>query len=814
MFSIIDSPERDAALRAGLLLALSLGAGEALAVQERAEFDAELLRQRGIDPRLADYFSAAPRFSPGVHQVKLVVNGRGRGSVNARFDDNGELCIDAALLQAGGLKSPESDGALACASFTRRFALTQVHLRPEVGEVELVVPDEALREAPRDLSGFSSGGVAGVFNYELLGISSQSAHGSNRSTSARLEAGFNAGDWIVRSNQLYTDSNGVAQMQHIDAYAQRTFAGLGAVVQVGEIQLRNPVLSGAQITGVQVMDEQGLRTPGELAQVQGIAQGPARVEVRQGNNLIYTTVVPGGPFLLRDVPRVSQRSALDVTVIEADGNTHGFTVSAAEAGIETPSSGYVVGVGQLRNLADAPQDTVVSAGWTGSLGRQSSLSTGAMLSNNYTSSGASLGHQPWVGAQVRADLVATRSAAERVSGVQTRLSASQDLGQGWSINGALTEQSQGYRELLDSAYRTGDERANLRPQRQWNGGLSWSDTGLGSFSAAYSQSSQFDGSSSSRLSAAWSKAFKHASVTLTAERDLTPRTSWEDERRVGGGGTALYASVSVPLGGRKRLRTSYSDSNERQRISTSFSDAPSDALSYRVSADRNLTTGRDGFSTGVSMVPRYAQLDLGYSGDGEDLHSVNGGLRGGLVVQGDGVTPSAYPVGDTFAVVKVGEAAGVRVQTPSGPVWTDGQGRAVVPRLSAYRRDVIEVLPSSLPRNMDLDEGVQQVRAGRGAVERLDFGVTVTRRVLLQATGASGEPLPAGASVVNEQDEVLGLVGDDATVFIANAVDIGRLYVSSPLLPRCQLQFDLPAKVTTDGLYETVPAICRAAATR
>lgn len=813
MFLAAGKPDRHAAWRAGFVLALSLGGGVALAAPERAEFDVELLRQRGIDPRLADYFSASSRFSPGAHQVKLLVNGRARGSYNARFDDNGELCIDAGLLEAGGLQSPESSEALACSAFTQRFPLTQVLVRPELGEVELVVPNEALRVAPRDLSGFSSGGVAGIFNYELLGISSQSSLGSNRSTSARLEAGFNAGDWIVRSNQLYTDNNGVARMQHIDAYAQRTFAGLGAVVQAGEILLRNPVLSGAQITGVQVANEQGLHSGGEQAQVQGVAQGPARVEVRQSNNLIYTTVVPAGPFLLRDVPRVSQRSAMDVTVIEADGSTHGFTVSAAEAGIETPSSGYVLGAGQLRNLGTGPQDTVASAGWTGGLGREASLSVGALLSEKYNSAGASIGHQPWAGGQVRADLVATRSVDEKVNGVQTRLSASQSLGQRWSVNGAVTEQSQGYRELLDTTYRSGDESTDSRPRRQWSGGLNWSDPGLGTFSANYSQSLPFEGTSSSRLSASWSKAFKHASVTVNAERDLSPRTGLEDERMVHGG-TAWYASVSVPLGGRKRLRTSYSDSNQRQRISSSFSDAPSDDLSYRVSADRNLTTGRDGFSTSVSMVPRYAQVDLGYSGDGDDLHTVNGGLRGGLVVHGSGVTPSAYPVGDTFAVVKVGDAAGVKVQTPSGPVWTDWQGQAVVPRLNAYNRNVIEVEPGSLPRSMDLDEGVAQVRAGRGAVERLDFGVRVTRRVLLTTRTASGGSLPPGATVEDQDGFFVGVVDPDGTVFIANAVDVRQLYVSSPELPRCQLQFTLPEKADSEAYYETVPAVCREDAAR
>jgi hypothetical protein len=43
------------------------------------------------------------------------------------------------------------------------------------------------------------------------------------------------------------------------AYAQRTFASHETVLQAGQVNLYNPVLAGAQITGVQLMTEQALQ---------------------------------------------------------------------------------------------------------------------------------------------------------------------------------------------------------------------------------------------------------------------------------------------------------------------------------------------------------------------------------------------------------------------------------------------------------------------------------------------------------------------------------------------------------------------------
>jgi outer membrane usher protein FimD/PapC len=174
------------------------------------------------------------------------------------------------------------------------------------------------------------------------------------------------------------------------------------------------------------------------------------------------------------------------------------------------------------------------------------------------------------------------------------------------------------------------------------------------------------------------------------------------------------------------------------------------------------------------------------------------------------LTLSPYPVRDTFALLSVGEMDAIRVSTPSGPVWTDSQGQAVVPQVAAYGRSAVEIDTRSLPRNIDINNGMAVISAGRGAVDRVEFGVTMTRRALLKVTTSHGAPVPRGATVSTEDGEFVTLVQDGGQVFLPNVLDLRPLWITAPGLERCRLDFELPATADAEAYYETAAAQCRA----
>jgi len=798
----VPDPFASPALALVLLLCALIPAKVCAEDSSSSGFDAQTLQQRGIDPQLASLLLAAPRYAAGQHTVSLRVNGQRRGRLAVNFDQQGNLCFDRALLDAANLVPPgKTEG---CHDFLARYPQTLVEPDPATLTVSLVVPTDALRPVRQDISGYETGGFAGLLNYDLSGFYNRFGDDASRFGSANTEVGFNAGDWIVRSRQVQTWQDGLSRSTHLQAYAQRTFASHQAVLQAGQINLYNPVLSGAQITGVQVLTEHALQEQGQGALIQGIANSPAQVEVRQNGALIHSTVVPAGPFALTDVRRLNTRSDVEVTVKESVGGERRFTVPAAMLGLGLPAPGYSVAAGRVRNVGDAEGEDpwVISGGWTGALHPQLTLGTGVLAASQYRSVGASLGWLPWLDSQIQLSTqVSNSQAREKVSGVQTDLSWSQRLGEQWSISAANSWRSIGYRELEESTYTRDDSNRDSRYRDQQSLNLGWSHPQLGAFSAGVSRSANFAGDSSSRALASWGTSIGAVSLSASAEWQMGGRQQQDN---------AVYLNISVPLGESRRLRSWVRNSGGENRTGLGITEQIDDQLSYRVSAEHDSSDHQVETTLGISALPRYSQLDVSYSRSDAERSSYQGGARGGVVLHGDGVTFSPYPVRDTFALVSVGDMSGIKLTTPSGPVWTDWQGQAVVPQVAAYGRSPVEVQTRSLPRNADINNGLAMVSAGRGAVERVKFGVGLTRRLLLTVSTDQGAPLPAGASVSSANGEFITLVQDGSQVFLPNVLGQSTLWITTPQGRRCQLRYSLPEKADPSVYFETAPARCHA----
>ena len=770
-----------------------------------ASFDEDTLLQRGIDPALATLLMHAPRFTAGRHPITLTVNGQRQGRVDVAFNEDGALCFDRGLLDAANLNVPADlldDGR--CHDFLGTSPQTIIEPDPANLALSLIVPTDSIRPTARDFSGYQTGGFAGLINYDVTGLHSRYGDQSSRYASANTELGFNAGDWIVRSRQVQTWQDDVSRTTHIAAYAQRTFASQEMVLQAGQINLYNPVLAGAQITGVQVLNEQALQVESQGAVIEGIANSQAQVEVRQNGSLIHSTVVPAGPFALDNVRRLNTRSDVEVTIKEADGSERRFTVPAAMLGIGLPAPGYSLAAGRVRSVSgtEGSDPWVISGGWSGALTPQLLLSSGLTGAANYSAAGASIGLLPSASTQVQAALTGANASGRKASkGLQADLSLSHRLNDQWALNAGTSYRTLGYRELEDAVFEGTNDNHKSRYRDQQSAALSWSHAWLGAFSSGLSRSSSFDGQSSSRAIASWGTSIAGVSVSATAEWQVSGANRNDD---------SVYLNLSFPLGGNRQARSWVRSSDGEYRSGVGLSERVNDQFGYRVGVEHDTRDKQVQTTAGVSLLPRYTQLDFNYTRSDADRSSYQASARGAAVLHGGGVTLSPYPVSDTFALLSVGDMGAIKVSTPSGPVWTDWQGQAVIPQVAAYGRSAVEVDTKTLPRNADINNGLAVISAGRGAVDNVEFGITLTRRALLKATTANGAPLPRGASVSTEDGEFVTLVQDGGLVFVPNALDRRALWISAPGMERCALSFELPADADTDAYYETAPAKCRA----
>ncbi|MCU0090001.1 fimbria/pilus outer membrane usher protein [Pseudomonas koreensis] len=800
---------------AGAALIIVLGtapvarSAEGLSVQ----FNPDVLKSRGLDPRLAEYFSQAPRFREGVQAVALSVNGVPKGRVQVTFNAEGELCFTPSLPERGGFRAAdhvESTGDSGCELFARYFPGAVVQADPSQEHISLLLPTDALVPDRPARRSFLNGGTAGLFNYDALLLGSRFAGQSSQFRNLNAELGLNAADWSFRSRQVYSEFAGENRLEHLYAYASHTSERYQANLQLGQLNMVSPLFSGEAFNGFQVQPELALMAlddDSSGARVEGIAYSAARIEVTQSGALIYTTVVPSGPFTLVGLPLLSQSVDLEVTVHEEDGQQRRFIVPATQlrGGMTGRAAGYGLAVGQVRRYAgderDAPSFAAASKDWR--LGSRGQVTAGAMFGTVYESLGwamqGGIGDRLILGGRQ----VISRAQDQAVSGTQLQWTASGRLSERLSTSVALTQQTQGFRTLSDTTWDSRNDRPFQRVRNQLTANLSTSSPVYGGFSASYSRFSMFDGTATSRVALAWSQSIRRANVTLTVERDVAGAS---DDAR----GTAAYLSVSLPLGARQTLRGYVrNDDVSGTRSGLRFNEQLSDTLAYSIGAERP-DDGSAGFNGRVNLLPRYSQLDMGYSRSDADSQNYDIGLRGGALVHGGGVTLSPYPLRETFALLKAGDSAGVRLNTPRGPVWTDHSGHAVAASLPAYSKGRVELDTASLGRNVDVHNAFQEVEAGRGAFAHLAFDMVTARRVLLQARTADNVLLRKGGAVFDAQGQYITNVLEAGTIFLPDVRPDTSLHVVLPDGSRCRLVYSLGEPPDTQSLYETAQATCHA----
>ena len=108
----------------------------------RAVFDTDALKNNGLDPAIADYYSLAPRFTPGYHNVTVNINGKQRNIMPVKFDEEGTPCIDKAFLENAGLIKQTKRGA--CPKIYQYWSGSTIQTSPDIDEISVVVPPEAL----------------------------------------------------------------------------------------------------------------------------------------------------------------------------------------------------------------------------------------------------------------------------------------------------------------------------------------------------------------------------------------------------------------------------------------------------------------------------------------------------------------------------------------------------------------------------------------------------------------------------------------------------------------------------------------------
>ena len=725
---------------------------------------------------------------------------------------------------------------------------------------------------------WDAGVPAGLLNYNFNSFHSSSQGVSQTSSYLGVNTGVNIGLWHLREQGTMTwtsassNSPSRSHWQNIQTYLQRDLPSLRSVLTVGDSYTDGTVFDSYGIRGVQLATDDRMlpqSMQGYAPMIRGIANTNALVSVRQNGVQIYQTTVAPGPFVINDLYPTGFGGNLDVTVTEADGHSTAFVVPyASVAQLLRPGiTRYDISVGQLRVASIKDQPGVVQAtvqrgfnnlltGYAGIVGSQGygAALIGAAIDTHYgalaldvTQAQAHIpGYSTQSGQSVRityskvipstqttfsvaayrystggylslTDAEQARDYASRgLDAFGTTLTPTVNTIDGVPVSSVLTPQQQA--ALNGSPFNVGSLLTVTGVQRQRsNFTLSMSQPLGENGGSIYANASVRDywnrSSTDTQFQLGYSNHIHRLSYNISANRSVDATGRYDNQ---------FFVNFTLPLGSTAHsptmtLNLSHDDQTGSQEQAM---------LSGTLGADNQFNYGAtashaSGGETG-SGSSNAGSLSAGYRspfavfsatyGKGSGYSQASLGVSGSVVAHPGGIT-FGQPISDTVGIVYVPGAAGARVNS-SGGVKIDRFGYAIVPYLTPYALNSVQVDPKGLPMDVQLDSTSAQVAPYAGAVVMMKFKTQNGRTVLIRSQLDNGDALPFGSEVFNEKNVVLGVVGQAGQILVRGVDPTGKLSVrwhdDDGEAQSCSFYYELPppSKDKSAKALQQITATC------
>ncbi|MEG0536067.1 fimbria/pilus outer membrane usher protein [Hafnia sp.] len=794
-------------------------------------------------------FNADNNTPAGKYSVDIYLNGRfiQRDSVdfvNNSAQKESEPCLsrefyvqsgvnESALPQGDELaksqcKSPET--LLKGAS----WSFDQPRLR-----LDLYIPQALLTRSPRDavpVESWDAGESLMFLNYSTNYYQSRYRSGSGGTSQygfLGLKSGINLGLWQLRQQSSATYSQSPSrsryQWQSLQTYMQRPIAALDSNLMIGQSYSGGSLFGSMAYNGVKLETDQRMwpqSRRGYAPEIRGTAQTNARVVVSQNGRTIYETNVPQGPFVIDDLSSTHYEGDLKVEIIEADGRSSTFTVpfSAVPDSMRPGVSRYNAVVGRARDYGDTQNlfgdftyERGISNSFTGNLGLRIADDYQAILAGGVWSHwlGAFGLNTTWSHAQIDDN--------QSQSGWRVQASYSRTFDY-TGTNVALAGyrySTEGYRELSDvlgerASKKHGSNNVfksdTLNQRNQFTAMINQS---LGDYGSLYLSGSVMDyydnQSRNTQLQVGYSNSWKNISYNLAISRqqsvyrnqiDMDGSEQGRSRSYLGNTENLITLTFSIPLsfGGRDNyISTSLSHADSSGNSGqTSVSGMLDDAgtLNYSVYAGYQQNRESQAGSTknwGANLQKNsaFGTLNGSYSASSDYTQWGVGG-RGAAVIHRGGITLGPY-LSETFGLVEAKGAKGALVKNGQG-ARIDSNGYAIVPSLTPYRYNTISLDPKGINKHTELKSTQSRVIPYAGAAVKASFDTLSGYGVLIKAKINGTEALPMGASVLDDQNNVVGMSGQASLIYARVRERQGILTVKWGDSPQemCRVSYVLP----------------------
>lgn len=818
----------------------------------------------------------------GVYQVDIYVNNKLIVSRNLRFidaDGNGDpLTKNADIETRNSSNIKDETGLIACLTF-QDLEEYGVNLKSftEIGKIsddecispgkyipdaftsfdfqkmrlDISIPQAAMHNRARDYISpekWDEGINAALLNYSFNGNTTFGRYGENSSHYLNLNGGVNVGSWRLRDyrtwNQYKSRYSSYSKWQHVKTYAERAIVPMRSELTLGDSTTNGDVFDSFGFRGVQMETDESMfpdSLRGFAPVIRGVATTNAKISIQQNGYSVYQTFVSPGAFVINDLYPVYSSGDLEVTVTEADGSTHIFTVPYSSLPVFQREGNlkYALTAGRYQsgsdsyNSPDFAQGTLI---W--GLPNNITVYGGVQYSQNYQSgvmgSGLNLGYLGALSADVtRAD--STLADGSRHQGQSLRFLYARSLN---SLG--TTFQLTGYR-YSTQGFHTLEETA-LKGMTGWRYDIDTTDAEGKAIKQPNTDYYNLYNSRRAKIQASISQRVGDiGSAYLTSVRqtywnrngaadslnagfnsslgNVSYSLSWSYSREAGqkSADKSLYLSLSVPLNAlisgesNRTLHPMFATYTAGQnthgatthQAGVSGTALEGNTLGWNVSQGYSRSSANSGsLSTNYRGANGSANAGYSYS---NNYKQVSYGAGGGALLHKDGLT-LGQELGETGVLIAVPGVSGVKVENESG-VRTDWRGYAIKPYATVYRENRVALNTASLDDYTDIEDAVSRVVPTRGAIVRANFKGHSGSRVLMTLM-KNGKPLPFGTMVT--AGERTSIVGDDGLVYLSGMPESGTITAvwGEGDGGRCSAHWKLPDNALSQAVMR-VNGICQ-----
>nr|WP_310641015.1 fimbria/pilus outer membrane usher protein [Burkholderia cenocepacia] len=795
------------------------------ATSRKVSFDSSMLWGDSVKQLDTSRLERAGSALPGVYTLDVYLNDALVTRERIAFRETGATrkvmpCLTGELLSRLRIKLPsESIQPNQCVDL--ELEIPDARVSYDAGELrlDLSVPQASLMGSPRgyvDPSLWDNGVPAAYANYDFNTFHYSGAGGSSTSNSLNVNAGANAGPWRFRY-QGYGQANSspnTHSWQTSSAYLQRDIPGTIARARVGKANTNGQYFDSVGLLGASVMTDDRMLPDsqrGYAPVIQGIAESNARVTVRQAGNVVYETTVAPGPFRIDDLYSTGYSGNLDVTITEADGRKKTMIVpySYAPNALRAGATRYNVDVGQVsdNNLGGGTKPFLAQATIQHGFNNVVSAYGGVAATGFYVAGLSGIALNTAIGA-FSADVTYANTKLRdgpSMSGASYRIQYSnfvQATGTSFSI-GAYRYSTSGYFSLRDAIAAQDRSIGSANLYRQRSQAQLTINQDLQRYGQVYATASATNfwnrPGTDTQYQIGYSKSLARVTLQITAARTQNGFGKTDNQ---------VYASVSLPLGRRSyapRLMvsgTKASSGRDSAAVSLSGQLDKEARMSYSINGTYNRATGMSSAASAINANFAYmgSKGQVRVSGaQGQGYTNVSGGVSGSIVVHPGGVT-LGQPFYDAAAIIAAPGGAGAEVPYANG-LRLDGRGYAVVPYLTPYRMNSIEVDPKGLPLDVEFKNTRVNVAPTDGAIVMAKFDVAEGRAAMIHMTDDHGKPVPFGAEVFDDKGNSVGVAGQGGNVFVRGVAESGvlKLKWGQGGADTCVSPYSLPKRGKHDG---------------